>query len=173
MQMPKDKTMTIIQTNPHGNCFRSPCDSSQYRSQVKYQHVARFNSSAIPNQICRRLNKPASRLPSISLKSFRDKLTSRPAMQSLTRISHFVLSFCSSSGLQLAFRCWMCTFLWCIRLITLGEAESIMSVWHVLLAFWDLSTSPKIILATPIQGIKKTSSCFMRSWSYSNNRRMS
>lgn len=135
MQMPKDKTITIIQTNPHGNCFKSPCDSSQYRSQVKYQHVARFNSSKTPNKVYRGPNKHSPHLPSISLKSFKDKLMSRPAMQSLTKISHLVLSFCSSSGLQLAFRCWMCTVFWWLRLIAPGKAESIMSVWHVLLAF--------------------------------------
>lgn len=41
--------------------------------------------------------------PSIFLKSSFDNFTNSPAMQSRTRISHFVLSFSKSSDLQLAF----------------------------------------------------------------------
>lgn len=43
--MPNDSTIIIIHSKPHGKLFKSACESSQYRSQVKYQQTALFSSS--------------------------------------------------------------------------------------------------------------------------------
>lgn len=50
MQMPSESTMMIMHSNPQGNWRRSAWESSQYRSQVKYQHTARFSSSTRQQQ---------------------------------------------------------------------------------------------------------------------------
>lgn len=119
-----------MNTNPHGKARCSIGPSSQYLSQVKYQHTARFNSSTSgKDQIVFSTNMVLAfkrrifSLPSIALKSSLDSCTSKPAMQSRTRISHFICRCSSSSGLQLAFNRWN-SVIRCFFLSTGGSDES-------------------------------------------------